>query len=163
MREKLAVVLALGALWMAPSLAYADEAEVHYRYCLSHKKAGKLDDAERECRAAIQKRSDHAAALYTLGTLERNKGQYEAALADFRKVRELEPQNALGWAGEGSALLRLNKIDEAITALRQAVALDPHDSASVANLGNALRKQGKTSEAIEMYRRALANAWMRAS
>src|SRR5688572_14701508 len=123
MRDKLVAVFTLGCLSVAPSLAYADEAEVHYRKCLSHKKEGKLEDAEKECNLAIQKRSDHAAALYTLASLERNKGQLDSALTKFRTVRTFEPQNNLGWAGEGSVLLRLNRFDEAVTALRQAVAL----------------------------------------
>jgi tetratricopeptide (TPR) repeat protein len=158
MRHKLLAAFALGCLAVAPSLAYADEAEVQYRHCISHKKAGKLDEAEKACRAAIAKRSDHASALYTLGTLERNQGKYEDALGHFKKVREVEPQNSLGWAGEGSVLLRLNRIDEAVEALRRAVALDPADTASIANLGNAFRKQGKTAEAIDTYKRALEKA-----
>jgi tetratricopeptide (TPR) repeat protein len=140
---------------LLPQGARADDAEVHYRMCLSHKKAGKLTDAERECTMAIDKRKDHGAAYYTLGTLQRQNGQYDKALASFRKVRELEPANAIGWAGEGSALLRLDRIDEAVVALKQAVALDPKDVASIGNLGNALRKQNKVPEAIQMYQKAL--------
>lgn len=147
--------VALGCAALAPNLAYADEAELHYRQCMSHKKAGKLEDAERECKVALDKRADHAAALYTMGTLQRQKGQLDAALASFNKVHELEPQSAIGWAGEGSVLLRLERIDEAVAVLKQAIALDPGDIASVGNLGNALRKQGKAEEAIAMYRKAL--------
>jgi tetratricopeptide (TPR) repeat protein len=145
------VVCALPAA-LAPSGASADEAEVRYRICIAHKKAGKLDQAEQECKSAIEKRPDHGAAYYTLGTLQRQKGQLDLALASFKKVRELEPTNALGWAGEGAVLLRQEKNVE---ALKQAVALDPADTASVANLGNALRKTGKPEEAIAAYKKAL--------
>jgi Flp pilus assembly protein TadD len=156
MQRTLAVCLfAAAAAALVPGGARADEAEVHYRMCLSHKKAGKLTDAERECTVAIEKRKDHGAAYYTLGTLQRQNGQYDKAVASFRKVRELEPTNAIGWAGEGSALLRLDRIDEAVVALRQAVALDPKDVTSIGNLGNALRKQKKVTEAIVMYQKAL--------
>src|SRR5687768_11533784 len=112
MRDKFAVVLAVCLL--APVAARADESEAHYSLCLSHKKAGKLEDAERECRIALQKRSDNVSAIYTLGTLLRAKNQLDEALKNFRIVKELEPQNALGWAGEGAVLLRLNRIDEAV-------------------------------------------------
>jgi Flp pilus assembly protein TadD len=156
MQRTLAVSLfAAACAALVPRGARADEAEVHYRMCLSHKKAGKLTDAERECTLAIEKRKDHGAAYYTLGTLQRQNGQYDKAVASFRRVRELEPANAIGWAGEGSALLRLDRIDEAVTALRQAIALDPKDVTSIGNLGNALRKQNKVTEAIQMYQKAL--------
>lgn len=156
MQRTLAVcLLAAASAALVPMGARADEAEVHYRMCLSHKKAGKLTDAERECTVAIEKRRDHGAAYYTLGTLQRQNGQYDKAVASFRKVRELEPTQAIGWAGEGSALLRLDRIDEAVAALRQAVALDPKDVTSIGNLGNALRKQNKVTEAIVMYQKAL--------
>src|SRR5688500_3247747 len=104
MRARAFVVASMMSLSIT-GLAHADEAETHYRMCLSHKKAGKAEDAERECRIAIDKRSDHASAYYTLASLERAKNRLEDALGHFRKVRELEPTNALGWAGEGSVLL----------------------------------------------------------
>src|SRR5688500_8292830 len=70
MQRTLAVcLLAAASAALVPVGARADEAEVHYRMCLSHKKAGKLTDAERECTVAIEKRRDHGAAYYTLGTL----------------------------------------------------------------------------------------------
>src|SRR4051794_25361279 len=104
---------------LPPRPAPAADAETHYPPCLSPKKAGKLEDAERECRTALNDRPEHASALYTLGTLQRQKNQLEDALKSFHKVRELEPQSALGWAGEGSVLLRLNRADEAVVALKQ--------------------------------------------
>jgi tetratricopeptide (TPR) repeat protein len=149
-------LLALGCAALSPLTARADEAEVHYHTCLSHKKAGKLIEAERECKLAIDKRTTHVAARYTLGTIQRQTGQLDQALASFRLVRELEAKNSMGWAGEGAVLLRLDRIDEAVTALRQAVALDPKDIVSVGNLGNALRKQQKPEEAIITYKKALA-------
>lgn len=135
--------------------ARADDAEVHYRMCMNHKKAGKNDEAERQCAMAIAARPTHAAAHYTLATLQRQRGTLVLALDSFRKVRELEPGNALGWAGEGAVLIRLDRTEEAVTALRQAVALDPKDVTSAGNLGNALRKQGHPDEAILVYKKAL--------
>ena len=137
------------------STARADDAEVHYRMCMNHKKAGKNDEAERQCSLSIAARPTHAAAHYTLATLQRQRGTLVLALDSFRKVRELEPGNAIGWAGEGAVLLRLDRTEEAVTALKQAVALDPKDITSAGNLGNALRKRGHSDEAIIVYRRAL--------
>ena len=154
-------VMCIAVLGVAPWFARpvrADDAEVHYRMCMNHKKAGKTDEAERQCAMAIAARPTHAAAHYTLGTLQRARGTLVVALDSFRKVRELEPQNALGWAGEGAVLLRLERNDEAVTALKQAVALDPKDTVSAGNLGSALRKQGHSDEAILVYQKALEKA-----
>jgi Flp pilus assembly protein TadD len=138
-----------------PAAASADEAEVHYRWCLSHKRAGKLEAAQQACREAIHKRPDHAAAHCTLGNLQRAQNQLEPALQSFQRCRQLEAANSLGWAGEGAVLLRLGRHADAETALRQAVGLDPRDSASIGNLGTALRKQDKVGEAISLYKQAL--------
>jgi tetratricopeptide (TPR) repeat protein len=148
------VAIACGAL--APLVARADESEVHYHTCLSHKKAGKFVEAERECKLAIDKRTTNVSARYTLGTVQRQLNKLDEALSSFRMVRELEAKNALGWAGEGAVLLRMDRIDDAVVALRQAVALDPKDVTSIGNLGNALRKQNKPEEAIITYKKALA-------
>jgi len=144
-RFRSALVVALG-LACLPVAARADDAETHYRMCLSHKKAGHLEVADEECRKAIALRKDHAAAYYTLGTLLRQRGKYEEAAAAFRTTRELEPKGAIGWAGEGATLLRLHRLDDA------------KDVASIGNLGNALRKQDKPEDAVAAYRKALAIA-----
>jgi Flp pilus assembly protein TadD len=155
--SRIGVMCIAAAGLIAPS-ARADDAEVHYRMCMNHKKAGKTEEAERQCSLAIAARPSHAAAHYTLATLQRARGTLVVALDSFRKVRELEPQNALGWAGEGAVLLRLDRNEEAVTALKQAVALDPSDTVSAGNLGSALRKQGHSDEAIRVYQKALEKA-----
>ena len=148
-------LFAVGCAVLSPVAARADEAEVHYRMCLSHKKAGKLADARARVPGGHRAARRPRRGLLHAGQLQRQTGELEQALKNFRKVRELEATSAIGWAGEGSVLLRLNRIDEAVTALKQAVALDPNDTTSVGNLGNALRKQNKPDEAIAMYQKAL--------
>ena len=102
--RQLALLLAVTSL-LAPAVVRADESEAHYTLCLSHKKAGKMEDAERECRIALQKRSDNVSAIYTLGTLLRAKNQLDEALNACRQQLREQVDN-LSRVGEDEARCR---------------------------------------------------------
>src|SRR5690349_8470019 len=100
--------------------AQADEAEVHYRMGLQHKRAGRLDAAEREIREAVRLRPTHAAAHMSLGGVLRQTGRLEPALASYRRVIELEPTSSQAHALAGATLVRLRRYEEAIPYLTRA-------------------------------------------
>jgi tetratricopeptide (TPR) repeat protein len=70
-----------------------------------------------------------------------NLRDYENAAACFRKVIELDPNNANAHCNLGNALRGLKKFDEAIAAYRQAIELDPHYPNSHFQLGMTLCNQ----------------------
>jgi Flp pilus assembly protein TadD len=96
--------------------------------------------------------SDVAAALS-------RKGQYGAAVEEWRKALKLEPGDPR--ANFNLAVCLENNgasAAEAIEHYRKALESDPENAAANNNLGVALAGQGQTSEAVELYRKALAVA-----
>jgi tetratricopeptide (TPR) repeat protein len=79
----------------------------------------------------------------------------EEAVACYRRVVALRPDDAAAHNNLGGALWNQGKEDEAAACYRRALQLDP-DLANVhCNLGVALWSQDKLDEAVECYQRAL--------
>jgi Flp pilus assembly protein TadD len=76
------------------------------------------------------------------------------ALAEYRKVVELDPQNGYAWC-EMSGVLNSEDPVGAESAARKAIRFRPTYSSAYYNLGAALQKQDRTSEAIEAYQQSL--------
>ena len=83
------------------------------------------------------------------------QGQYEAAIAAWKKAAELNPGEAVIYLNLGVTLARLGRPDEAIAQYQKALEIDP-DSAEVHfRLGSALADAGKFDEAIAHFRKVL--------
>ena len=82
-------------------------------------------------------------------------GKYSQAESIWRKLIQLDPNNAKAYNGLGIALGNQKKLDEAIAAFRKAIQLDPNSAKAYYNLGIALYYQKKLDEAIAAYRKAI--------
>jgi len=74
--------------------------------------------------------------------------QYDVAVAEFRKVTELEPAFAQGFVNLGQACVEQQDYGAAIAPLKRALELDPNLGAAHQLLGYALLSQGYSREAI---------------
>ena len=83
------------------------------------------------------------------------KGQYEAAIAEWKKASELGPEDAKVHMNLGVALAGAGKFDEAIICYRKALDMDPGDPEALMNFGVALAGTDKLDEAIAQYQKAL--------
>lgn len=100
--------------------------------------------------------STEATDYYQQGmTLLYQRKDLKGAEAAFRKVIELNPNNAKAHYRLGVALIQQNKLEEAIAEYRQAIRIDPNDAAAHNDLGLALTLQGKLEEAITELRQAI--------
>lgn len=75
-------------------------------------------------------------------------GHFDVAIVEFRKVTELAPTAATGFARLGQAYLEKGDYGGAIPPLQQALKLDPEMAAAHQLLGYALLSQGYPVEAI---------------
>jgi tetratricopeptide (TPR) repeat protein len=108
-----------------------------------------LDEAIAAYRKAIDLEPTYAQAHNSLGCLLCDDlRDYENAAVCFRKAIELDPMYSRAHNGLGNALLRQNRLDEAIDKFKRAIEIDPKDPLPYKNLGNALRLQKKLDEAI---------------
>ncbi len=91
---------------------------------------------------------DHASGLS-------DKGQYEAALTEWKQLAESNPDDARIRNNLGATLVRTGRYREAIPQYEKALELNPQYHAIQNNLGLALMAVGRTDEAIERFRKGL--------
>ncbi len=126
---------------------------IHEAYELHH--AGRLTNAEKLYNKLLEEQPEHIDALFLLGTLYLQQGNYDTACIFFKKTLTLVPNHAMALCNLGTALQRSGNLDEAITSYRKTISLKPDDADAHYNLGNALKEQGKLKEAIICYKEAI--------
>ena len=88
---------------------------------------------------------------------EKNR-HFEAAIAEFRKLTELEPTAPAGFVSLGQAYLENHDYGGAVPPLKQALKLDPDSVPAHRLLGYALLAQGRSTEAIPHLEKAQDSA-----
>jgi len=83
------------------------------------------------------------------------KGQYEAAIAQWGKAMDMEPDDPGVHYGMGQTLFLIGKVDDAIAQYREALRLDPYSAETHNGLGTALGHAGNASESIAQFHLAL--------
>ena len=97
---------------------------------------------------ALQTVSPEALQHMQAGAEAEKNGHFDVAIAEFRKVTELEPKVAEGFVSLGQAYLENRDYGGAISSLKQALKLSPDLRPAHQLLGYALLAQGYTAEAI---------------
>jgi predicted O-linked N-acetylglucosamine transferase (SPINDLY family) len=95
------------------------------------------------------------AETLALGTQYHQAGQLAEAETLYRRVLQLEPDNAQALHALGILAMQSRRFEVAAELIRQAIRGDRNQSAFYANLGEAYRHLQKTSEAIDCCRKAL--------
>jgi WD40 repeat protein/tetratricopeptide (TPR) repeat protein len=97
-----------------------------------------------------------AEAHNNLGIALHTKGRADEAIAEFKKVIELDPKDAHVNKRLGEILCDVKRdFDGAIACFRRAIALDPKDATAHLDLGIALAGKGEVDEAIACWRQAI--------
>jgi Tfp pilus assembly protein PilF len=126
---------------------------------------GKLDEAIRQYRQALQIKPNYTIARYNLANALSRQGKKDEAIKHYREVLRTDPNNARAHNNLGNALAGQQKIDEAIIHYRRALEIEPDNPKVHNNLGSALAIQAKFDGAIACFRSALqlkaddAEAW----
>jgi tetratricopeptide (TPR) repeat protein len=102
---------------------------------------------------ASQILSPEAAQHMQAGIAADKQHQFDAAIAEFRKVTELDPTYADGFISLGQAYLEKRDFASAIAPLKRALNLDADLAPAHQLLGYALLAQGYAAEAIPHLQR----------
>ncbi|MEG4805512.1 tetratricopeptide repeat protein [Microcoleus sp. ARI1-B5] len=94
--------------------------------------------------------------FHNLGSSLQESGQFDEAVAAYRKAVELRPDFSWSYHSLGDVLLKLEKWEDAVAAYKKAVELNPDFSWSFHNLGDALLKLERWKEAVAAYRCEIA-------
>ena len=83
------------------------------------------------------------------------KGDYAAALAEWRKAVEMDPEDGKARYHLAFALDQQGQLGEAIAQYQKAVEFDPSNAAAYSSLAVALTRTGKLADGIESYKKSL--------
>ncbi|WP_269623974.1 tetratricopeptide repeat protein [Prochlorococcus marinus] len=116
---------------------------------------GKLKEAEKWFRKAIEIKPDYAKAHSNLGIILRDLGQLKEAELSYRKAIEIKPDYAEAHSNLGNVLRGLGQLKEAELSYRKAIEIKPDYAEAHSNLGIILRDLGQLKEAELSYRKAI--------
>jgi tetratricopeptide (TPR) repeat protein len=119
-------------------------------------RANRLAEAEQGYRQILEVQPLHSEALYGLGVLMKQKGEYQSAENLLRSLLQAQPNSTKVWFSLGNLHQDRGLLSEAVEAYHQVLALQPNSPAVYNNLGYTLQQQGKWEEAIACYQKALA-------
>lgn len=77
------------------------------------------------------------------------KGQYNEALAEYKKATELDDKNSRAYLNLGITYRQVQKIDIAISSLQKAIELNPKSFEAHYYLGLTYQTNGKLDQAVE--------------
>ena len=99
--------------------------------------------------------SEDARWPYHLADLAANQGDHGAAADALDRVLSLDPNNTAALLRRGSALLEMDRIDDAETDYRRVLERDPSQAAARFGLGRISYARGEFETAIAFFEQAL--------
>jgi tetratricopeptide (TPR) repeat protein len=101
----------------------------------------------------MQTASPEAMQHFAAGRKAESERRYDIAVAEFRKVTEIDPASVAGFVSLGQAFMELREFGAAVEPLKHALELDPNLAPAHQLLGYALLAQGYAAEAIPHLQR----------
>jgi len=135
----------------------APEASWKVRLTLSEvlRRAGKLEEAEQECRSIVQSAPQHSQPYLSLAAGLQSQGRYADAESVYRQAIERHPRNALLHDNLGVTLDQQRRLEEALVHFRRATELDDRLADAHKHLGMVSHRLGKLEQASIALRRAI--------
>jgi tetratricopeptide (TPR) repeat protein len=118
--------------------------------------AGRFAEAEKLCRAILQREPREPQAIYLLGLNALATGRHQRAAELLGRTIRLDPSFAPGYLNLGVALAALGRRREALVQYDEAVARAPGLAEAHDCRGRLLREMGEPEAAVASFDRALA-------
>lgn len=127
----------------------------HYLASIVYRRAGKMDDAVRELRAAADLSPDSTKLqVNLLGAYYLNEDFENAATMAMRAIKK-EPDNIVYRMWLGRIYYQMERFDDAMEAFEHAVELDPDNRAALENIAEIEEKVNDLVGATGVYRQML--------
>lgn len=111
--------------------------------------------SEKSSASSIESLDARANQLLDLGDSFFRQGDYDDAIAQFRKALSLRPDDVRAHRTLGDLLFNKKELDGAISEYREALRLNPNDGAAHRSLGNVLFNKNDFDGAKTEYREVL--------
>jgi tetratricopeptide (TPR) repeat protein len=115
----------------------------------------KTAEAVRWLNRAIRAKPDYVDAYINLGFLQQGRGQIEAAMANYQKAADLEPEGPADYFNRANVAACLYRWDEVIACLRAVVKAKPEFWQARYQLGVQLAAKGENGEAGMQFAEAI--------
>ena len=125
------------------------------RLAMEHYRANHLVDAQEAYQQVLALQPDHPEALYSLGILAQQMGQFQEAEQFLSASVQVQPDSVKAWFSLGNLRQAQGQLSAAESAYQQAITLRPDAATIYNNLGYTLQQQGKWEAAIASYQKAL--------
>ena len=96
-----------------------------------------------------------ALAQYSMGIANENARDYDAALTNFMRAAELDPDNEELHFQLAMALIQKKRYDEALSVMEKISTRKPHSEKALLWLALIYRATDKTDQAVQAYQRAI--------
>lgn len=116
---------------------------------------GDLAQAMRAYEQVLKLAPDHIDALYHVGIVGFQTGNFEMAAGFFRSVLALAPDDAAAHSNLGNALKEQQLLEEALDSYARALALNAADADTWFNRGAVLLAVGQPEDALHSFEQAL--------
>ena len=127
--------------------------QIHYNLAYTYEKLGKKRESVAEYEKSAVKRPT-IDVLNILAEYYVSEKQYDKAIKAYRKMIELEPRKAAGYANMAYVYGLKNNVDKEIEYYKMSLRYDPEDSQVYLNLGEAYEKEEMYEEALKAYKNA---------
>lgn len=135
-------------------MASAEKSTRLYRSGLEAYHAGRVDEAVRNLRRAIDLEPANADRRYDLAVMLQESRRHADAAAEYRRVLRMRGDAVDALSNLALCLMALGELAEAEALARRAVALAPGSARALHNLGVVLRARGDASGAVAALERA---------
>jgi predicted O-linked N-acetylglucosamine transferase (SPINDLY family) len=116
---------------------------------------GQLEQAGTLYKEILQSQPEHFDALQFLAAIAIQQKNFVVALELFEQAIKINPSLPSSHNNRGTALLNLNRVEEALKSYDCAIKINPDYVAALSNRGYALYKLKRHEEALEFYDRAI--------
>ena len=136
------------SLWLNDRVVSFDEALAHGSDAL---KQGKLDQAQRSFRIALDQEPDNTRVLALLGLTYFRGNQFDEARPIYEQLVAKAPTDPSHRLNLGLVYLKVNESEKAISSLEASRALDPSQGRAISYLGLAYARAGRYAEAYRSF------------
>ena len=141
----------------------APKAQKELMKALETLRAGKLPEARKHLDAVSRLAPSHPDVNFLFGVYSSQVNDWQQAKSYWEKAIAFYPQHLLAQVSLGDALLREDKLSDAIPHFKKALEIDPNSWRAYALLAQADLRLGSSEEAVREAERAIALGQQRAA